>query len=342
MTAMNLATAGGTSSTSAEVKGAVVTPTRGARSMVASVIGLAVAGYVVARGHVYPQWVADITQSWVGARALLRGQNPYLAVGPMGTAMYLPWPLFYPVPALLFTIPFTTLSIDLFRPVFLGGSSAWLAYVVTRRDYWRLALFGSAAFLGAVASGAWEPLLLAAALTPGAAALYLAKPNVGVALASALPFRRATVVGIGVAAAVFVVSLVVQPGWIGDWRHALKAGTHFASPLTRPGGFLILVALAKWRRAEARLLVTMAAVPQTMMLQAALPLFLVARSRTEIVLLAMLSFIPYAVQLHAATQAIPFQVLTGRTGTLIALCLYLPCVLMLLRRPNVWSVLDDA
>jgi hypothetical protein len=342
MTAMNPAAAAAAPRAAAEATDAVGAPTRSRRVAIATAVGLAVAAYVVARARVYPSWVADIAQSWVGARALLRGQNPYLAVGPMGTAMYLPWPLFYPLPALLFTAPFTLLPMDLFRPVFLGGSSAWLAYVVTRRDYWRLALFGSAAFLGAIASGAWEPLLVAAALTPGAAALYLAKPNVGLALASALPVRRATVVGIGIAVALFVVSVIIRPGWIGDWREALRAGTHFAGPLTRPGGFLILAALAKWRRAEARLLVAMAAVPQTMMLQAALPLFLVARSRTETMLLAMLSFIPYAVQLHAATQAVPFQVLTDRTGTLIALCLYLPCVVMLLRRPNRWSALDDA
>jgi hypothetical protein len=256
--------------------------------------------------------------------------------------MYLPWPLFYPVPALLFTAPFTALPIDVFRPVFLGGSSAWLAYAITRHDYWRLAVFGSAAFLGAIASGAWEPLLVAAALTPGAAALYLAKPNIGLALATALPWRRATAIGIGVAVGVGLTSLIVRPGWIGDWRHALTAGTHLAGPITRSGGIVALAALAKWRRAEARLLLTLALVPQTMMLQAALPLFLVARGRAEMALLAMLSYVPYLVQLHAATQAIPFQVLTERTGTLIVVCLYLPCVVMLLRRPNVWSTLDDA
>jgi hypothetical protein len=340
--AMHLAAGPQQAGVTQDDSGPTVAPSRGGRLIAAIIVGLAVAAYVTARGRVYPQWVADIVQSWVGARALLRGQNPYLAVGPAGTAMYLPWPLFYPLPALLVTIPFTPLSLDLFRPIFLGGSSAWLAYVVTRRDYWRLALFGSAAFLGAVASGAWEPLLLAAALTPGAAALYLAKPNIGLALASALPFRRATIIGMGIAGAVLVASVLIRPEWVADWRHALASGTHLAGPITRPGGFIALLALAKWRRAEARLLLVLAAVPQTMMLQAALPLFLIARNRTEIVALAMLSYIPYLVQLHAATQAIPFQVLTERTGTLIVICLYIPCIVMLLLRPNVWSGLDDA
>jgi hypothetical protein len=247
------------------------------------------------------------------------------------------------VPALLLTFPFTPLPLDVFRPVFLGGSSAWLAYVVTRRNYWRLLLFTSAAFLGSIAVGAWEPLLVAAALTPGAAALYLAKPNIGVALASALPFRRATIIGIAIAAALLVVSLAVEPGWVGQWHHALSSGdNHLSDPLTRPGGVLALAALVKWRRAEARFLVMLAAVPQTMIIQATLPLFLVARSRAEMILLALLSYIPFAVQLSTAAQPIPFRVLTERTGTAIALCLYVPCVAMLWRRPNVWSSLDDS
>lgn len=304
-------------------------------------MGLVVAGYVFAREHYYPEWGADIMQSWAGAWVLRRGGNPYTAIGPNGTFMHWPWPLFYPVPALILTMPFTVFPPGLFRPVFLGSSSAWLAYVVTRRDLWRLAVLASAAFLGAIAAGAWEPLLVAAALTPGACATYLAKPNVGLVLASGLPRRRATYVGIGVAAALFLVSLIVRPGWISEWREALSAGTHLTGPIMRPGGFLVLAALAKWRRADARLLVLMASVPQSMILQAALPLFLIARSRTETIVLAMLSFIPYAVQLHYAAQNTLFPELTQHTGTMMVPCLYLPCLIMVLRRPNRWTAIDD-
>jgi len=317
-------------------------PSRRARIVAALCLGLVVAGYVVARERFYPEWGADIIQSWAGAWVLRRGENPYTAIGPNGTFMHWPWPLFYPLPALMLTLPFTTLSVAVFRPVFLGGSSAWLAYVLTRRDLWRLAVLASAAFLGAIASGAWEPVLVAAALTPGACALYLAKPNVGLVLGTALPRRRATYVGIGVAIVLLAASLIVRPGWVQDWRDALRAGTHLAGPITRPGGFLVLAALAKWRRADARLLVAMAAVPQSMILQAALPLFLIARGRTETILLAMLSFIPYAVQLHYAAQNMLFPELTQHTGAAMVLCLYLPCVLMVLRRPNQWATLEDA
>jgi hypothetical protein len=316
-------------------------PSRRGRVWAAAAIGVAVAAYVIARAHAYPQWVADLSQSWVGARALLHGQDPYVAVGPAGTWMRLPWPLFYPLPAVLLMLPLAPLSIAASRAVFLGASSAWLAYVITRRDYWRLALFGSGAFLGAIGSGAWEPMLLAAALTPGASVVYLAKPNVGLALATALTARRSTIIGLGAAAALLIVSVIVMPGWIGEWRQALRSGTHLTGLITRPAGFVALGALARWRRAEARVVAAMALVPQTMMVQAALPLFLVPRGRAEMILLSLLSFIPLAIQLHAATEPIAFQTLTERTGTCIALFVYLPCVLMLLRRPNVGAALDE-
>ncbi len=147
--------------------------------------------------------------------------------------------------------------------------------------------------------------------------------------------------GVGIAFAVLVLSIAVWPGWVGEWRLALRGGTHFDAPILRPGGFLVLAALAKWRRAEARLLVALASVPQTLLLYAALPLFLVARSRMETLLLAFLSYIPLAVQLHAVGRT-PFAVQTQRTGDTIALCLYLPCLIMVLRRPNAWAALDDA
>ena len=78
-------------------------------------------------------------------------------------------------------------------------------------------MLASAAFLGAIAAGAWEPMLVAAALTPGACALYLAKPNVGLVLASGLPIRRATYIGIGVAVLLFAASLIIQIASLAFW-----------------------------------------------------------------------------------------------------------------------------
>ncbi len=316
-------------------------PTRRARAALAVSLGIAVGAYVIARAHVYSAWGADIDQSWAGALALRDGANPYVAIGPTGTFLRWPWPLFYPLPALLLALPLSALPMGIARAAFLSVSTAWLAYAVTQRGYWRLAIFASAAFLGAIASGAWEPLLMAAALTPAAAAILIAKPNVGAALACALPFRRTTVIGLRGAAVLFAVSLAVRPGWVPEWRSALRSGTHSAGPITRPGGFLVLAALAKWRRADARLLVAMASVPQSMILQAALPLFFVTRHCVEIMLLALLLYIPFAVQLHYAAANAPFPVLTAHTGNAMALCLYLPCLVMVLLRPNQWCGLDD-
>src|SRR5215218_702199 len=56
----------------------------------------------------------DFIQLWGGARALLQGADPYAAVGP-GKAVPWPWPLYYPVPALLPALPFTVLPLWLAR-----------------------------------------------------------------------------------------------------------------------------------------------------------------------------------------------------------------------------------
>ena len=42
-------------------------PSRRVRIVAALVMGLVVAGYVFAREYEYPQWGADIVQSWAGA-----------------------------------------------------------------------------------------------------------------------------------------------------------------------------------------------------------------------------------------------------------------------------------
>ena len=317
-------------------------PSARARVGLALAIALTVAGYVVVRNRIYPDWQADIDQAWAGAMALRRGVDPYAAVGPAGSVLRWPWPLFYPVTALICALPLTLLSMAASRVVFEGVAAGALAWAVTRRSLAPLPLFASAAFLTAVAAANWEPALLAAALLPGGMALLVAKPNIGLALASALfpAPRRAALLGALIGGALLVASFIVVPGWPATWRAALQGGTHFDAPVLRRGGVLVLVALARWRRAEARLLLGLALVPQTMLLYAALPLFAATGTLAETTLLALLSYIPFAVQVHAIGR-VGFTVQTRLTGDWMVWCLYLPCLLMVLRRPHVWSRLGD-
>jgi hypothetical protein len=45
--------------------------------------------------------------------------------------------------------------------------------------------------------------------------------------------------------------------------------------------------------------------------------------------------------LHYAALNTLFPELTAHTGTMMVPCLYLPCLIMVLRRPNCWTTLDD-
>jgi len=148
------------------------------------------------------------------------------------------------------------------------------------------------------------------------------------------------------------LSFVVMPTWFGSWRLAAGTGIH-PIPLLQWGGPLLLLALLRWRRPEARLLVALSLVPQTVSMHEALALFLVCRSRTETAVLAVLTWIAYfAVAPLKLEHTLPSFVTGGDefirqtmavTAPLHVALLYLPCLIMVLRRPNqgdVPSVLD--
>jgi len=303
------------------------------RIAIAAIAGAVAVLLVLFHEHSYPL-AFDIDQSFAGMRALGAHQDPYAVIGPTGPAFLWPWKLFYPVPGLLVSAPVAWLPATLGRSIVLGGSSAWLAYRLSETDPWRLVTLMSGPFISAMLIGCWEPTMLAAAMTPGAAIFYLVKPNEGLAFAIGESHIRRPVVWVGfaAAAALLIASIIVWPEWIGHWRAALKTGEHFTAPIFHPGGVLVLAALVKWRRPEARMLATLACVPQTMWPYASLPLFLVPRTRTEFLGLAALSYISLAV-LHIYKQA-PWADEAQHIGTAITLSLYLPCLIMVLRRPN--------
>src|SRR4051794_18352622 len=65
---------------------------------------LAIVGYV--HGSMW-----DAAQLYIAGRALLAGHDPYAAVA----ASSFPWPLFYPLPAVLLFLPFACLPIEAAR-----------------------------------------------------------------------------------------------------------------------------------------------------------------------------------------------------------------------------------
>jgi hypothetical protein len=262
---------------------------------------------------------------YVGARALLDGRDPYAEVpriiGPE-------FRLFHPLPAVLVTVPLAGLRPDVALSIFSALSSAVLAFAVTRTSYDRLPLFLSASFAHAAVMGQWSLVLTAAFLLPGIAFLGAAKPNVGLAmLGSSLSWRAAAAM-VGFA----LISIVAMPSWPREWLAQLPNSPYHFSPLRAPGGFILVLALLRWRRPEARLLSVMAVVPQSPFVYEALPLFLIARTRFETYALVIGSDIALGVYALSNRQDVSRFFQLNTLAMLFAM--YIPALVLVLRRPN--------
>ena len=267
--------------------------------------------------------ISDWDPTFAGTEALLRGDSPYAAI------QVPPWPnwLLYPLPALLFTAPFTLLPLELARGLFAAVGTAAFTYVVTRRGRWTIYFLLSGAMLWSWVDVQWPPLLIAAALTPGLSWLLAIKPTAGFALWAAYPSRHAVVGGLLFAG----VSLLVWPGWIQEWLDAVSRTPH-APHLLRPGGFLMLLGLLRWRRPEGRLLACLSLVPVTTALYETLPVALVCRNRVEAAGFAVLTIVAHLL-FHLGPQG-PWPVgAEYQWGVLLGL-VYLPALVVVLRRPN--------
>ena len=297
------------------------------RVAIALAIGLFCALLVVIGAeHALP--TSDFDQCWVAARALLHGHNPYDMIGP-GRAFAWRFPFFYPLPAALIAMPFAWFEVSVTRALFISISAALLAFAITRRDYHRLVLFLSAGFCVSLLKSQWEPLLTAAALLPALSWVFVAKPTVGAALFVAFPSRTAVLGGVALVA----VSLIVMPSWPATWLQMLHQESHMRTPIITLMGPLLLLALLRWRRPEARLLVALACVPQTLILYMTVPLFLIPDTLGESALLAALSWVAQTVTFTMPHQPPHPSFYTDSAWVIVAL-MYIPCLVMVLRRRN--------
>ncbi len=279
----------------------------------------------------------DFDQVYLGALALRGGLNPYDVVGPVGKYHW-PMPLYYPMPALVVAIPFTLLPIRLAGAVFIGLGGALLGYALAldaeeTGTRWRYVLLMSESYIYCVAQGQFSLLFLAAALVPRLNVFAAIKPNVGaVAMVRARSWgdlRWPVIVGV----LLIVVSFAVRPSWVGEWRRALADAPYQHAPIATPLGFLALAVLVRWRRADARYALAFAMIPQTPGRYTDLLLFAIPRGKWQTVSLALLSFA--VVPLYGLLPRLPtLPERIGRHGAVSTAILLLPCVIMILRRPN--------
>lgn len=270
-----------------------------------------------------PGVISDWDPTFVATKALLRGESPYQAI------QVPPWPnwLLYPLPALLVTAPFTWIPLPLARGIFAGLGTVWFTWVITRRHRWTLYFLLSGAMLWSWAVVQWPPLLIAAALTPPLSWLLAVKPTLGFALWSGWPNRKAIIGGL-----LFVgLTLMVRPGWIPEWL-ASVAKTPHQPHLLRPGGFLMLLGLLRWRRPEGRLLAALCLIPQTTALYETLPLALICRNRPEAAGFAGLTMLAH-ILFQLGPQG-PWPVGAEYQWWVLLALVYVPAAVVVLRRPN--------
>jgi len=274
------------------------------------------------RPNVHP----DFTVLWQGARLWVDGVNPYAM-----RASTLAWPfgdrLFYPLPALMLVWPIHWMPRGLATAVFVALPAALLAWRLSRHALWPLLALASPSFVMAVVLGQWTPWLVLAMLWPALGFLLASKPTLGAACFAYRPTLRAFVGGV----AITLVSLLLWPSWPVLWLGNLQFVVEHPSPVAAPFGVLLLLAVLRWRRREARLLLAMACVPQLLLFADQLPLTLVARSAREAALLTLGGWV--AAIFWFAHEADKFGAVSFAAPYVLAGC-YLPALWIVLRQPN--------
>lgn len=273
----------------------------------------------------------DYTWYWRAARALLDGHSPYAVIKPVG-----PYPFDtgfnYPMTTAILMLPFAHLSPALGSAIVMGIGTFLLAFGITREGFGRLAVFGSVPFFVCLESGQLAPLLAAAALIPAVSWLASMKPNLGLASVAFNPAFSVIVLNV----IVLALSVVLFPHWPGEWLDMIRNRTpgNYGSPLLIPGGFVMLLSLIRWKRPEARLLVVMSIVPQSLLFTDQLMLWLVPKTRNESMILSILSLPAMALGAGLVGPHASVAAYTRSMGPAILALLYLPCLIMVLRRPN--------
>jgi hypothetical protein len=280
-----------------------------------------------------PYFIAgDFTWHWRAADALLRGFSPYQVINTMPVYPFSGgYPYLMPTAAL--AAPFGLVPARTAMPIFSGLSAGVLAYALMRDGYWRLPLLVSAPVLWSTLTGQLTPLITAAMLMPVLGWLAPIKFTMGAAGAAYNLSLRYCALAVGIV----LLSIVIWPWWPREWWNELSDFPHryYHVPIRVPGGILILGALARWRRPEARLLSLMACLPQTMLFYDQLPLVLTAQSYRQSLALALGSYVAVGIASVLYGHApIERGLLFASIAPIITACYYGPCLIMVLLRPN--------
>jgi hypothetical protein len=302
--------------------------------MVAVGLGL-VAAVVSAITHGRSGRTSDFALMLAAAESWLKGLDPYVVLG-AGRDQSWSFPLVYPFTAVLFAVPFTLIPFP--DALFTGASISLWSWAVLRspRFYPALWMIPTFACVHVVRMSQWSALLTAAALMPSLGFLLTCKPTIGAALWVAYPSRTSLIGG----AAFIMLSLALAPSWPWGWIATLGEVPHVIPPIAYAGGPLLLLALLRWRLPEGRLLAAFACTPQTLAFYELVPLFLIPRTHREGIILAVGSWVglvaAYSVSFPNLDPMARYMAERASMGNWIVWTTYLPCLVMVLLRPNRW------
>lgn len=280
-----------------------------------------------------PYFIAgDFTWHWRAADALLRGYSPYKVINTMPVYPFSGgYPYFLSTAAVM--APFRLLAPQTAMPIFCGLSAGLLAFALTRDGLWRLPFLVSLPVVWSTSTGQLTPLITAAMLVPALGWLAPVKFTIGAAGAA----YNLSVRYVSLAAGIVILSILIWPWWPREWWAELSdvPGRWYHVPILIPGGVVLLLSLLRWRRPEARLLAVMACVPQAMLFYDQLPLALVARSYRQALMFSIWSYAAPAVAIAIyGSGAVERGLLFARNAPIIVGLYYLPCLVIVLLRPN--------
>jgi len=277
--------------------------------------------------------VQDFWPWWKSARALLAHQDPYIvACRQVGNVCLQP----YPLTAAFAAMPFAGLPLHVAGPLFVGVECLIFAFVLTATSWTPLLVFSSGCMLLTILSAQSAPLLAAGVVAPWLTWVGVFKPNIGLAMLAYRPSLRI----VTAMAAIVAISVIMYPQWPAEWiSGARQSPYHFAIWQT-PGGIALAFALLRWRRPEARLLAAMSFFPTSPLVYEALPLVAVLKTRREFLIFGLLTNVAWSLTIGRSTLDADTFFAWSRPAMLWLV--YMPCLAMVLRRPNTGLLPDWA
>jgi hypothetical protein len=237
------------------------------------------------------------------------------------------------MPTVLTALPFSFLPVLPARMVFGALGAFAFAYALMKHGYALLPLLLSVSFAYAVHAAQWTPFIAAGFLLPALAWTVPLKPNVGLPVLLATPSRQAVAsAGVGVSI-LLLMSWAIQPTWLSEWRTAIAQAPHIRIPFLALSGPILILALFRWRRFESYLLLAYALTPHTPIVYEVLPLGLIARTRMEAIVFSLLTYLAIGLQMYGLPLIHPEDRGDGAV-IVLNLTIYLPCLAIILSRPN--------